>query len=323
MGSQIDNNSSWNNVCIIGLGGHAQNKLLPALQSSGLQVVGIVTRTPSSVIIGAKIFSNISDAISSLDKTTLFIIASPPNIHYAQVKEVLESGRDVFVEKPAFLSLNEAAELSRLACDNGVVLVEMLMYLENSSVQHIIHELKSASGSLKSLECQFLIPRVPRNTFRTEESFGNSLLSDMVCYPLSLLAKAGYELSDLTLVSDNFLREGNPVFSITGSSKQANIQIMLGQGEKYINNLKLTFKNNDDISCEPFFFGRAGYRTITRSNKNGKHVGRILESNSYERMFLRRRTEWLVDQKNRLDTLKLVSDALERIGRQASLLYYL
>ena len=144
-----------------------------------------MSRNPAVAMSGVQVFLTVIDAISCLPETTLFVIATPPNVHYAQVKAVIEAGRDVFVEKPAFLSLNESVELSRLADEHGVVLVEMLMYLENNSVQQIISELKCASGSVKNIECQFLIPSVPLGTFRTEASLGNSLLSDMACYPLS------------------------------------------------------------------------------------------------------------------------------------------
>ena len=161
-------------------------------------------------------FLTVADAISCLPKTTLFVIATPPNVHYAQARAVIEADRDVFVEKPAFLSLKESAELSRLASERGVVLVEMLMYLENNSVQQIIDELKCAPGSVKNIECQFLIPSVPLGTFRTEASLGNSLLSDMACYPLSLLAIAGYDLSNLVLVADDYRDKQNPTFCIRG-----------------------------------------------------------------------------------------------------------
>ena len=142
-----------------------------------------------------------------------FVIATPPNIHYVQVKAVIEADRDVFVEKPAFLSLKESVELNKLACEHDVVLVEMLMYLENNSVQRIIDELNCASGSVKNIECQFLIPSVPSGTFRTESSLGNSLLSDMACYPLSLLAIAGYDLPKLVLVTDNSSSISSNIFS--------------------------------------------------------------------------------------------------------------
>jgi hypothetical protein len=318
MENQINRNSSWNSVCVIGLGGHAKNKLIPGLEAAGLQVAGIVSR--NLALSGIQTFLTVADAISCLPETTLFVIATPPNIHYAQVKAVIEAGRDVFVEKPAFLSHKESVELSRLACEHDVVLVEMLMYLENNSVQRIIDELKCASGSVKNIECQFLIPSVPPGTFRTESSLGNSLLSDMACYPLSLLAIAGYDLSNFVLVADNLGTKQNPTFCIKGNSQQTNIHIRVGLNGQYRNKVKLAFDDDRQVSCEPFFYGREGHRKLIRTTSAGILTEKIHETNAYERMFLRKRSEWLATQESRCDALSLVSDSLERLGRQAGML---
>lgn len=281
---------------------------------SGLKVIGLVSRTPSTTIPGAQTFLTVANALSSLPKTTLFIVATPPNIHYTQVKAVIEAGRDVFVEKPAFLSLKEAVELSKLARERKVVLVEMLMYLENYLVQQMIKELKREPGLVKKIECRFLIPSVPPGTFRTEENLGSSLLSDMACYPLSLLAIAGYDLSNLVLVKENL------IFSMKGTSKQTAIHIQVGKNDKYINDLKIDFENDRKFRCHPFFYGRDGHRELTKLTKTGELREQILERNAYEVMFLRRRSEWLSTQKKRLHTLGLVSGSIERLGRQAELL---
>lgn len=318
--NQINLNLSWDGVCIIGLGDHAKNKLVPGLESAGLQIIGVVSRNPTLVMLGVQIFLTVTDAISRLPETTLFVIATPPNVHYAQVKAVIEAGRDVFVEKPAFLSLKESVELRRLASERSVVLVEMLMYLENNSVQQIISELKCASGSVKNIECQFLIPSVPLGTFRTEASLGNSLLSDMACYPLSLLAIAGYDLSNLILIEDNRRAKKNPTFCIKGKSQKTNIHIRVGHDDKYQNNLKLVFDDDREISCEPFFYGRKGHRKLIRVTSAGMITEQILEANGYECMFLRKRPQWLATQEFRWDALGSVSESLERLGRQAGML---
>ena len=320
MENQINYDLSWDGVCIIGLGGHAQNKLVPGLEAAGLKVIGVVSRNTALVISDVQMFLTVTDAISCLPKNTLFVISTPPNFHYEQVKAVIEAGRDVFVEKPAFLSFEESIELNKLAIKQGVVLVEMLMYLENNSVQQIIDELKCASGSIKSIECQFLIPSVPQGTFRTEVSLGNSLLSDMACYPLSMLAIAGYDLCDLFLVTDSTSTKQNLIFCIKGKSQETNICIQVGRSGQYRNKVKLQFNDDRKISCEPFFYGREGHRTLIKVTKAGKLVESIFEENAYERMFKRKRQEWILTQESRWDALNLVSESLEQLGKQAGLL---
>ena len=74
------------------------------------------------------------------------------------------------------------------------------------------------------------------------------------------------------------------------------------------------------ISCEPFFYGREGHRKLIRATSAGMITEQILEANAYERMFLRKRPEWLATQESRSEALCLVSDGLERLGRQAGML---
>lgn len=316
---QISHNLSWDGICVIGLGSHAKNKLIPGLEAAGFELVGIVSRHPVLALSGVQTFLTLADAISFLPKTTLFVIATPPNVHYAQAKILIEADRDVFVEKPAFLSLKESAELSRLASERGVVLVEMLMYLENNSVQQIIDKLKCAPRLIKNIRCQFLIPSVPLGTFRTEVTLGNSLLSDMACYPLSMLAIAGYDLCNLVLVADNLTAKQNLTFCIEGKAQQTNIYIRVGCNGDYLNKVELEFDGDRKISCEPFFYGREGHRALIKVTKAGELVESIFENNAYELMFLRNRSEWIETQKGRLDALDLVSESLERLGRQAEL----
>lgn len=315
--SLLKDNWSWDSVCVIGIGGHAKDKLLPAIEKAGLKIAGTVSRNSSFKIKGLRSFSTISEAVSNLPENTLFIISSPPSIHYSQVKTLIEARRDVFVEKPAFLSLDESYELTSLALKYGVILVEMLMYLENKSVQQIIFKIKAELNNIKNINSQFLLPSIPKGTFRTGKSIGNSLLSDMACYPLSLLAIADIDLSNLSLVFDNDNDTHNELFFIEGKSKQINIKIKIGLSKDYLNIIKIKYGNGHEICCEPFFYARDGYRKITKLNGERVVEEQIYETNSYELMFKRKRPEWHSEQKSRFNTLNLVSSAIERLGRQA------
>ena len=51
------------------------------------------------------------------------MIATPAALHYSHVKQAILSGKDVFVEKPLALRLNEGVELAELASALGVILM--------------------------------------------------------------------------------------------------------------------------------------------------------------------------------------------------------
>ena len=54
---------------------------------------------------------------------TRVAIAAPAALHYDLVKKALEAGKDVFVEKPVCLDINQGKELIRLANSRGLILM--------------------------------------------------------------------------------------------------------------------------------------------------------------------------------------------------------
>ena len=136
----MNNNKSWKSACIIGFGAHAELKLLPSLKNVGINVDGIISSKHDLKVNGTKIFSKIEDALRFLPKNTLYIISSPPDIHYQQAKILVNAGKDIFIEKPAFTSLSNLNDIVNLAEKNDSLVVEMLMYLESLAVKlSLIH----------------------------------------------------------------------------------------------------------------------------------------------------------------------------------------
>ena len=225
----------------------------------------------------------------------------------------------MFLWRNQLLSFDNSFELSRLA-SQMMCSVEMLMYLENKSAQQIIDELQRGARSIKNIECYFFIPPIPSKTFRTELSLGNSLLSDMACYPLSMLAIAGYDLTDIVIDVHNLGTKQNPTFYIKLYSSQINIHIRVGVNSQYQNKVIISFDNNRKLSCEPFFYGREGYRKLISETNSGILTEKIYENNAFELMFLRKRSEWIASQQSRCNALCMVSSSLERLGRQAGML---
>lgn len=70
---------------------------------------------------GCAIFEDYSSMIGS-DEVDAVILATPNHLHYDQVIEALEIGKDVFVEKPLCGSVAEALDIKATALRNGRVL---------------------------------------------------------------------------------------------------------------------------------------------------------------------------------------------------------
>lgn len=65
------------------------------------------------------------------------VIATPAATHYKLVKSALEAGKDVFVEKPLALHVEEAEELERLAQERGRILMVDHILLYHPALQKL------------------------------------------------------------------------------------------------------------------------------------------------------------------------------------------
>ena len=70
------------------------------------------------------------DEILNNDEMTAVAVVTPSHTHFKLVKQVLETGRHVYVEKPISTSAKEAEELKKLADEKGLVLMvgHLLLY---------------------------------------------------------------------------------------------------------------------------------------------------------------------------------------------------
>lgn len=110
----------WNFFCIVGLGEHAKKNLIPSLLENNQIILGIVTSKETTNFPSIKKFKSLDKAIKELPKKTMFIIASPPSAHERQIKKILNSERDVFVEKPAFVKKSHIENI-KLICEKKIL----------------------------------------------------------------------------------------------------------------------------------------------------------------------------------------------------------
>jgi len=85
---------------------------------------------PRSEVVGSP------DAILNDPEIDAVIVATPASSHYALAKQVLESGKHAFVEKPLATSTTEADELVKLAESSGKTLMVGHTFLYNAAVRY-------------------------------------------------------------------------------------------------------------------------------------------------------------------------------------------
>ena len=103
---------------------HAEKLVQLESEGLGMQLVGVADINPRKVRraaerFGVPGFESVREMLHGLDA---LIVAVPTTEHLAVVKDALEAGVDVLVEKPIASNLDEAEELLRLAEARGRIL---------------------------------------------------------------------------------------------------------------------------------------------------------------------------------------------------------
>ncbi len=158
-------------------------------------------------------FSQNFDNILNDDSMDAVAIATPAATHYHLVKQSLNAGKDVFVEKPLALSTTEGEELVKLAKDTKRILMVGHILLYHPAIRKLTEIVKN--GDLGQIRYVYS-NRLSMGKIRTEEnilwSFAPHDISVILRllgeYPETLACRGGgyisQDVSDVTISTMNF-----------------------------------------------------------------------------------------------------------------------
>lgn len=170
---------------LVGFGFAAKVFHLPHLMNSTkYEVVGIVSRSGASKehsdVSSVPVYETLDEALSQSD-ATLYIITTPSDMHFDMLKQCIHAGKDVLVEKPAFLTVEEGEELIRLSKNSqSVVSVHQNRRWDGDflTIKELLKE--ETLGNWKVLESRFDRFRpVVRDRWREQPGPGSGILYDL------------------------------------------------------------------------------------------------------------------------------------------------
>lgn len=204
------------NIAVIGSGYWGKNLVRNFYELGGLKTV---------CDLDEDALADFKEIYSEIDVTTSFssvlsdpqirgvVIATPAVLHYSMVKEALNAGKDVFVEKPLSLNVNEGRELLEISKKQGNILMVGHILQYHPAVLKLQDLIKKGElGKIRYIYSN----RLNLGKFRTEENILWSfaphdisvilmLLNEM---PVNLVSQAGTYLSkdvaDVTLTALEF-----------------------------------------------------------------------------------------------------------------------
>ena len=294
-------NNSWEEIIIVGLGNHSKTKIIPAIEKTCSSKISILS-TQTLLDSKYKIYNSLEKALEK-DNKKLFVLTNPPTLHYEYCKKILKNGFDLFIEKPIFLKNSELEETINIAKTKRLVLYEMLMYLENDTINETLDLIKNNLNNIQNIYTCFNLPSYPINTYRNEKHFSSSLVTDIGCYPFSFLSNFEYHTKFMEFKKNSNIKN-NPLYEIILKGEKFDVNIQMGINKIYSNFLRILFNNQDFIDISPFYYGRNHENTKIKSSSGVIYIDKIIEKNAYEKMFLKRRIELMSTQENRFKKMK-------------------
>ena len=275
---------NWKNFCIVGSGNHAITKVIPALIAGNKDIKGIVS-SKKNIPSEFKKFNNIKDSLINLPKDTVFVIASPPDMHFKQAREIIKYGRDVIIEKPSFIYVKEVEEICSLVNSSKNIILEGFMHRYTKLYIEFMRYWIEEKNAIIALKSSFYVPEIPKGSFRDNKDIIFSCLYDMGCYGLSLLNDIGLDLKEIKINEINTYESRISSIQLKGIIDNISIEIKFGNNKNYENFVEVITKNNEIKRFFPFFYGRNAIKFIKHSKNNHKQVEQFDDCNAFQLMF--------------------------------------
>jgi NDP-hexose-3-ketoreductase len=179
-------------IAVWGVGTHARRNLIPAIASSPWRLAGLLSRNRAVTDgvagpLGVTVYQDEAEMLSD-PAVEAVLLAGPNGVHYQQAKAVLRAGKAALVEKSFCENYDQAAELTSLAKQQGVLVAECFSYVFHPQFERLKAAL-SASGRILSLTARFGFPFRDPSDIRYRADLAGGALLDVGAYCLSAMAR--------------------------------------------------------------------------------------------------------------------------------------
>lgn len=196
---------------------------------------------------GGKIYEGYQTLIDSPEIVVVYL-PLPPALHFKWAKNVLESGKHAYVEKPFTTSLKDTQALLGIAREKGLAVHENYMFIFHKQLQAVNNIIASGEiGKVRQYRISFGFPRRAANDFRYNKALGGGALLDAGGYCMKY---ASWLLGDTArLVCANACYEPEWEVDIFGSATMVNDEGIICQ---------LSFGMDCDYKCDLEAWGSMG-----------------------------------------------------------------
>ena len=276
-------------VLIIGYGKHVESKILPAIQSLNIPLIGIVSsnkRVPKQIAH----YKSLKEIANILRPSHVFI-ATNPSKHLNLIKEATRVSKNLLVEKP--ITIQNPNFLQNKNLKNLNIIVKEAMMYKYNYLNNFLEKKRKILDGFKNIEVEFILPLESLNktqSFRHSSDFENSMLFDIGCYVYDFIWNFKLFSYKLLIQQKYNFHNGQAKFVFLKSDKTKNktLSFKFGYGKNYSNIVKFTSKYDLLYELKPFFYGRDTEVSICISKKNKKYE----KIHNSENCFVKMIGEW-------------------------------
>ncbi len=299
------------NFCIIGLGSHARNKIIPSLINIKNSKIITITRNPINTLYNFKNFKNLDDLDLKKYQNFLFIISTPPQFHFKFIKKLIKFNCNIAVEKPAIIKRSEYNYLLKnYSKIKSKIFLELFYYKHTNTYLNFFKEWKKNYKKINRIDIFFTIPSFPKHSFRKTYDYWYSYIFDIGCYPIDLLNSMKINPK----IQKFELQKNKKKIKIIYYDSNKIINITFGIGN-YKNVIKIFTGDKKNIEYTPFFYSRESTRTKIINNDNTHIIRDIKEQDSIKKLFNSSKKDLLLLSKFTLESIDNSSFAFSQLKK--------
>ena len=178
-------------ILFVGYSGVARRRILPFLnQIQGIEAVDIAkfdTQVNEKVepfdLIG-QVFNSYREA-EEKSEAEIAYISTVNSAHAFWTERALRRGMHVIVDKPAFLNLRTALEMTALAEKLDLCLAEATVYSYHPQISKVIEIIQEKNLTPTNLTVNFSFPPMNPGNFRYSKDLGGGAFNDLGPYAVS------------------------------------------------------------------------------------------------------------------------------------------
>ncbi|TRO65117.1 Gfo/Idh/MocA family protein [Christiangramia sabulilitoris] len=178
-------------IGVLGSANIATRSVIPAIKAlpDVFMLYGLATRSieKSSLNDDYRLVEGYENLIDKEFVDAIYI-PLPNSLHFQWVKQALDKGIHVLVEKSLACSHSEVIELNNIAENKDLALVENFQFRFHPQLKYILELLSNkAIGELRYLRSSFCFPPFPdKNNIRYKKELGGGALLDAAAYPVKI-----------------------------------------------------------------------------------------------------------------------------------------